>query len=124
MIINCLNKTPNFKIDAPPSKSIYHRELIVRYLLMNSGDSDDSGVPDNSDDLGFSSDDGADFRNTTLKDLTILPGDNEDIRATKSVLSALYDAANSDISASRFVKCHSQLIQISTPSEAVYLPCN
>ncbi len=105
MIINCLNKTPNFIIDAPPSKSIYHRELIVRYLLMNSGDSGDSGVPDNSDDLGFSSDDGADFRNTTLKDLTILPGDNEDIRATKSVLSALYDAANSSC-------------------EAVYLPCN
>ena len=105
MIINCLNKTPNFKIDAPPSKSIYHRELIVRYLLMNSGDSDDSGVPDNSDNLGFSSDDGANFRNTTLKDLTILPGDNEDIRATKSVLSALYDAANSSC-------------------DAVYLPCN
>ena len=105
MIINCLNKTPNFKIDAPPSKSIYHRELIVRFLLMNSVDSDDPGVPDNSDDLGFSSDDGADFRNTTLKDLTILPGDNEDIRATKSVLSALYNAANSSC-------------------DAVYLPCN
>ena len=105
MIINCLNKTPNFKIDAPPSKSIYHRELIVRFLLMSSVDSDDPGVPDNSDDLGFSSDDGADFRNTTLKDLTILPGDNEDIRATKSVLSALYNAANSSC-------------------DAVYLPCN
>ena len=128
MIINCLNKTPNFKIDAPPSKSIYHRELIVRYLLMNSGDSDDSGVPDNSDDLGFSSDDGADFRNTTLKDLTILPGDNEDIRATKSVLNALYDAAKSDISASvdssNVDSANVDSANINSSSEAVYLPCN
>ena len=103
MIINCLNKTPNFKIDAPPSKSIYHRELIVRYLLMNSGDS-------------------------TLKDLTILPGDNEDIRATKSVLSALYDAAKSDISASvdssNVDSANVDSANINSSNEAVYLPCN
>ena len=88
MIINCKNKTLDFNIEAPPSKSIYHRELIVRFLLMNSGDSDAS-----------------DFSDTVLKDLTILPGDNEDIRATKSVLSALYNTSKS-------------------VNEAVYLPCN
>ena len=60
----------------------------MRFLLMNSGDSDAS-----------------DFSDTVLKDLTILPGDNEDIRATKSVLSALYNTSKS-------------------VNEAVYLPCN
>ena len=59
MIISCKNKTLDFTIDAPPSKSIYHRELIIRFL---SGD---------------------------CANLAPLPEDNDDVRATKAVLNAL-----------------------------------
>ena len=52
----------NFTIDAPPSKSVYHRELICRFL---SGDT--KCLAENADD-------------------------NNDIRATKSCLKSLSDA--------------------------------
>jgi len=52
----------NFTIDAPPSKSVYHRELICRFL---SGDT---------------------------KCLVEDPNDNNDIKATKSCLKSLFDA--------------------------------
>jgi len=52
----------NFTIDAPPSKSVYHRELICRFL---SGDT---------------------------KCLVENPNDNNDIKATKSCLKSLFDA--------------------------------
>ena len=61
MIINCENKTLDFEIDAPPSKSIYHRELIVRFLC-------------------------GDYSN-----LEILPHDGEDVRATKIILQILHN---------------------------------
>ncbi|MBR1772629.1 MAG: hypothetical protein IJ749_01885 [Eubacterium sp.] len=65
MIISTKNKNLSFKIDAPPSKSIYHRELIIRFLC-------------------------GDFMHLSPKD-----GDNDDILATKAVLSALYSATHS-----------------------------
>ena len=52
MIISCRNRKLDFTIDAPPSKSIYHRELIIRFL---SGD---------------------------YAHLAPLDSDNEDVRAT------------------------------------------
>ena len=61
MIINCENKTFNFTIDAPPSKSIYHRELIIRFLC---GDH---------------------------SNLQILANDGEDVRATKIILQILHN---------------------------------
>lgn len=64
MIISIHNKKPHFSIAAPPSKSIYHRELIVRFLC---GD---------------------------YQHLSPLDSDNEDVIATKSVLKALYTATH------------------------------
>ena len=62
MILDYRNTTLDFSIDAPPSKSMYHRELIIRFLC---GD---------------------------YSHLGILDTDSEDIIATKSVLKAIYDA--------------------------------
>ncbi|MCR5212986.1 MAG: hypothetical protein K6E10_01090 [Eubacterium sp.] len=59
MLIRSKKETPDFHIEAPPSKSIYHRELIVRFLC-------------------------GDFQH-----LDILGTDNDDVIATKSVLMAL-----------------------------------
>ena len=89
MIINCKNKTFDFNIDAPPSKSIYHRELIVRFLLMDAA--------------------GSDVYDRLSADLSILPEDNEDIRATKSVLTALHAAST---------------VTDDSETKRVYLPCN
>jgi len=61
MIINSENKNYDFTIDAPPSKSIYHRELIVRFLC-------------------------GDYSN-----LEILANDGEDVRATKIILQILHN---------------------------------
>lgn len=58
----------NFTIDAPPSKSVYHRELICRFL---SGDT---------------------------KCLVEDPNDNNDIKATKSCLKSLFDARDASAS--------------------------
>ena len=58
----------NFTIDAPPSKSVYHRELICRFL---SGDT---------------------------KCLADDPNDNNDIKATKSCLKSLFDARDASAS--------------------------
>ncbi len=68
-LIVSLKKSDNrITIDAPPSKSIYHRELIVRFLL---GDTEHlEGASDDSDD----------------------------VLATKAVLSALDTAANGKLS--------------------------
>ena len=62
MIISCKNKNTDFTIQAPPSKSVYHRELIVRFL---SGDT---------------------------KCLAANEEDNNDIQATKACLRALDEA--------------------------------
>ena len=59
MIISCRNRKLDFTIDAPPSKSIYHRELIIRFL---------------SGDYAY---------------LVPLDSDNEDVRATKAVLTEI-----------------------------------
>ena len=67
MVISFKNSVPDFHIDAPPSKSIYHRELIVRFLC---GDT---------------------------SHLEEVPGDNEDVRATKAVLRALHEFDNGDV---------------------------
>lgn len=64
MIISGKGRRLDFTIDAPPSKSVYHRELICRFL---SGD---------------------------IKCLAEDQGDNNDIRATKSCLRSLFDARN------------------------------
>jgi ABC-type Fe3+-siderophore transport system permease subunit len=61
MIINAENKTFNFTIDAPPSKSLYHRELIIRFLC-------------------------GDYSN-----LEIMANDGEDVRATKIILQILHN---------------------------------
>ncbi len=79
MIISCRNRKLDFTIDAPPSKSIYHRELIIRFL---SGD---------------------------YAHLAPLDSDNEDVRATKAVLTALRDCGARDASGI---------------SDSVTLPCN
>ena len=62
MIISRKNNPLDFTIQAPPSKSIYHRELIVRFL---SGDT---------------------------KCLTEKAADNDDIKATKACLRSLDNA--------------------------------
>lgn len=66
MIIRLKDRTFDFKVDAPPSKSVYHRELIVRFLL---------GLKDN---LEYASD------------------DSDDIKATKDCLKALREACDHD----------------------------
>ena len=62
MRISC--RQLNLDVKAPPSKSVYHRELIVNYILGARGN----------------------FLNDS-------PGDNDDIRATKSCLRALGDTS-------------------------------
>ena len=62
MIIAAADRCFNGSVDAPPSKSVYHRELIVRFLC---GDRDNL-QPDRTD--------------------------NDDVRATKACLSALASA--------------------------------
>ena len=62
MIISCKDKNTDFTIQAPPSKSVYHRELIVRFL---SGDTNC---------------------------LSANEEDNNDIKATKACLLALDEA--------------------------------
>lgn len=62
MIISGKGRRLDFTIDAPPSKSVYHRELICRFL---SGDT---------------------------RCLAEDPGDNNDIKATKSCLKTLDEA--------------------------------
>lgn len=61
MILRLRNRTFDFSVDAPPSKSVFHRELIVRFL---------NGYAD---------------------DLTVSPEDSKDIAATKNCLQALRD---------------------------------
>lgn len=77
MIISCRNRKLDFTIDAPPSKSIYHRELIIRFL-------------------------GGDYTH-----LAPLDSDNDDVRATKAVLTALHDC-----------------VTYSSKDGSVVLPCN
>ena len=49
MIVSCADRKLDMVIKAPPSKSIYHRELIVRFLL---GDRDHlEALPDDSEDV-------------------------------------------------------------------------
>ncbi len=62
MIISFKDRSLSGTIEAPASKSIYHRELIVRFLC-----GDRSNLMD-------------------------LPGDNDDVKATKACLRALKDA--------------------------------
>lgn len=64
MILKCKNKTFDLDLEAPPSKSIYHRELIVRFLCKD------------------------------YDHLELLPGDNDDVIATKSCLKAILDAGD------------------------------
>ncbi len=59
MIVSLKGKTFDFTVEAPPSKSIYHRELIVRFLLGDTGNLEDK------------------------------EGDNDDCLATKACLRAL-----------------------------------
>ena len=61
MILRFKDRTFEFSVDAPPSKSVYHRELIVRFLK------------------GFND------------DLEVSPDDSKDIAATKNCLRALHD---------------------------------
>ncbi len=61
MILRLRNRTFDFSVDAPPSKSVFHRELIVRFL---------NGYKD---------------------DLEVSPEDSKDIAATKDCLRALRD---------------------------------
>lgn len=61
MIIRLRNRTFDFSVDAPPSKSVFHRELIVRFL---------NGYEDY---------------------LAVSPEDSKDIAATKDCLRALRD---------------------------------
>ena len=64
MIIRLRNRTFEFSVDAPPSKSVFHRELIVRFL---------NGFKD---------------------DLTVSSEDSKDIAATKNCLRALRDGGS------------------------------
>lgn len=61
MLLRFKDRTFDLNIDAPPSKSVYHRELIVRFL---------KGYED---------------------DLSVSPEDSKDIAATKNCLRALRD---------------------------------
>ncbi len=66
MLISGKNRELIFDIDAPASKSVYHRELIVRFLC---GD---------------------------CLQLDVIEGDNDDIIATKSCLKALRDSSGKE----------------------------
>ena len=66
MILSAKNRNLDFTVSAPPSKSVYHRELIVRFLC--------------GDTSHIESD----------------PSDNNDIRATRACLRSLRDAKPGD----------------------------
>ena len=65
MIVSIKDSNKKIKIDAPPSKSVYHRELIIRFLL---GDTEHLDAAD---------------------------GDSDDVLATKAVLRAIREASQS-----------------------------
>ena len=47
MIISARNRRFNMTIDAPPSKSVYHRELIVRFLCGDREHLEDKALDSN-----------------------------------------------------------------------------
>ena len=76
MILSCKNKEFHFAMDAPASKSIYHRELIVRFLC---GDTEH---------------------------LTPEAHDNDDVLATKACLFALFHAKREGIRGDIHLPCN------------------
>lgn len=67
MVVTFKNSNLDFHIEAPPSKSIYHRELIVSFLCGN------------------------------YEHLECLEGDSDDIKATKSILKSLYEVMEGNV---------------------------
>ena len=80
---------PNINLDfsVPPSKSVVHRQLIISFLLQSL-----VAAPDNA---------------AIREIIEPLPTDNDDIRATRSCLKALYEATT-----------------IATDERDIIMPCN
>ena len=93
MLISCKNRKLDFTIDAPPSKSIYHRELIIRFL---SGET--SG-------------------------LEPADGDNDDVLATKECLKALLSAKQNPAAGEVYLPCNESgsTLRFMIPVAAAYL---
>ena len=91
-------RIPSLNLDftVPPSKSVVHRELIIGFLeaVNTSGGHEASGVPEL-----------VEGPNVIQSIITPDPTDNDDIRATRACLKALYEAGQSD-------------------TTEVYMPCN
>ena len=92
-------RIPSLNLDfkVPPSKSVVHRELIISFLeAVKNGHvvPEQSGVPE-----------ALEGPHKIQSIITPQPTDNDDIRATRACLKALYEAAQSD-----------------TPE--IYMPCN
>ena len=67
MVVTFKNSNLDFHIEAPPSKSIYHRELIVSFLCGN------------------------------YEHLEFLEGDSDDIKATKGILKSLQEVMEGNV---------------------------
>lgn len=67
MVVTFKNSNLDFHIEAPPSKSIYHRELIVSFLCGN------------------------------YEHLECLEGDSDDIKATKDILRSLHEVMEGNV---------------------------
>ena len=96
---------PTLKLDfkVPPSKSVVHRELIIGFLeevKRGGGVNEQSGVPERS-----VVPEALEGPQKIQSIITPQPTDNDDIRATRACLKALYEAGQSD-------------------ATEVYMPCN
>ena len=98
-------RIPSLNLDfkVPPSKSVVHRELIIGFLeaMKAFGGREASGVPVLRQAQQPQKNDPQKIQSI----ITPQPTDNDDIRATRACLKALYEAGQSD-------------------AAEVYMPCN
>ena len=93
MLLNFSNQTLDFSIDAPPSKSLYHRELIVRFLFGDTAH------------------------------LEPLEDDSDDVLATKACLKAMLNARAGSKSGEVILPCNESgsTLRFMIPVAAAYL---
>ena len=93
MLLNFENNTLDFSIDAPPSKSLYHRELIVRFLFGDTAH------------------------------LEPLEDDSDDVLATKACLKAMLSARAGSKSGEIILPCNESgsTLRFMIPVAAAYL---
>jgi len=93
MLLNFSNQTLDFSIDAPPSKSLYHRELIVRFLFGDTAH------------------------------LEPLEDDSDDVLATKACLKAMLSARAGSKSGEVLLPCNESgsTLRFMIPVAAAYL---